>query len=166
MENKFTKCDALYVLTNIIKKRSNHYETLKALEELRIWLLNNEFDYNKFFNEINNKMSGKLGGYAIQLNKSLEYLKLEIKKRKKNIKKWNLTFFQLQIDGNERKLFFTRNNMGYNPGDIFFIKNNSDVQILTEFEHLNKEYLSKLVNNLEEGKEYKFIDIDFLLYNI
>lgn len=64
--------------------------------------------------------------------------------------------FGIQIDKNEISLFNLKDISGLNKGDIFFKRTGDKIEILQEFEYLDKNHLNNIINNLSENEEHDF----------
>lgn len=64
--------------------------------------------------------------------------------------------FGIQIDKNEISLFNLKDIIGLNKGDIFFKRTGDKIEILQEFEYLDKNHLNNIINNLSENEEHDF----------
>jgi len=56
--------------------------------------------------------------------------------------------FGIQIDKNEISLFNLKDISGLNKGDIFFKRIGDRIEILQEFEYLDKNHLNNIIDNL------------------
>jgi len=80
------KDDYLKIIEFVINKRTDIIELQEIYNQVKIL---EDVDYNKIRQLIDFKESRKLGGYAIQLNKALSFLKQELKIYYKNEKRFN-----------------------------------------------------------------------------
>ena len=76
---------------NLVKSKRPDTHIQHVLNDIEEYVINQSvYDYNDIMQFIQSKMSGKLGGNSIYINKSLEFLKNEIRseyKKHKNIMK-------------------------------------------------------------------------------
>lgn len=65
--------------------------------------------------------------------------------------------FTIERDSNKVVLFNLKGIEGLEVGNIFFRRNeDTSIEILQDFEYLDKEYLNNIIDKLSEGYPYDF----------